>query len=571
VAGLAGSASAQTVVSADITTNTTWTTTGSPYILARPIFVKNDATLTILPGVVVRGQPRTAVPLQGSTAGTPGALIVTQSGRLVASASASNPIIMTTAATDNGVGDGVADDVDGNGFADTWEPGDTFLDDAPTTAPLAPFAKNGTQANTNLWGGLVLLGEAPTNLRACNALNEYGKAVVEGLTVPGFPAADATYGGVLPHDNSGILRYVSVRHAGDEIGAGNELNGITLAGVGDGTVLEFLEVYTNFDDGIEWFGGTVNGKNLVVSHVGDDSLDVDQGYTGINQFAFVVMNQCDLNNGGVFGSFSGDKGGEFDGDDFAPDAPAEQRCVNIRMGLEDPIPANPAQDVAGDQEPDPLDTPWPLSYPQFFNVTLIGSEQDAGADFTCVDDTSTNRGIQFRNGFAGEVHNSIIVNTGGETGIEDGGGGTPGWTSTNNATNDLLNVFCTTMDDGLGRGAREQTIIDNGDQLIPSIGGTLPGAANSVNAVTGTVLVKEDTTFDPTGNAAGKLVAALKSSPINPRPRVAFPPLPIGGCPAPGGDFVDPGATYRGAFASGAATQLWTDGWSVLSQGGLLD
>ena len=104
-----------------------------------------------------------------------------------------------------------------------------------------------------------------------------------------------------------------------------------------------------------------------------------------------------------------------------------------------------------------------------------------------------------------------------------------------------------------------------------TIGGVLPDAANSVNAVTGTVLVKEDTTFDPTGDAAGKLVAGLKSSPINPRPRVTFPSLPIGGCPAPAGDFVDPGATYHGAFASGAATQLWTDRWTVLSQGGLLD
>src|SRR5262245_59029086 len=164
-AGFSGSAMAQTIVSTDITANTTWNLAGSPYILQHAIFVKGGATLTILPGVVVRGQPRTAAP--GATqVGVPGSLIVTQTGRLVANASASNPIIMTTAATDNN-DDGVADDVAengglGDGFRDTWEPGDTFLDDTPTTAPLAPLDRAG-RGNVQLWGGLVILGNAPIN------------------------------------------------------------------------------------------------------------------------------------------------------------------------------------------------------------------------------------------------------------------------------------------------------------------------------------------------------------------------------------------------------------------------
>src|SRR5262245_4495325 len=167
-AGFSGSAMAQTIVSTNITTNTTWNLAGSPYILQTAIFVKDGATLTILPGVIVRGQPRTATP-GATTVGVPGSLIVTQTGRIVANASASNPIIMTTAATDNN-NDGIADDADNNGFRDTWEPGDTFLDDTPTTAPLAPLDRAG-RGNVQLWGGLVILGNAPINdARKCGIL-----------------------------------------------------------------------------------------------------------------------------------------------------------------------------------------------------------------------------------------------------------------------------------------------------------------------------------------------------------------------------------------------------------------
>jgi hypothetical protein len=561
-AGMASPAAAQTVVNADIAADTTWNLAGAPYILSRPIFVKNGATLTILPGVIVRGQPRTAAPVAGQTTGTPGALIVTQSGRLVANASASNPIIMTTAAVDND-NDGQADDVDAPiGFKDTWQPGDTFLDDTPTTAPLAPLAKGpagsvGFQSNVQLWGGLVILGNAPTNnANKCGV--GYGKCTIEGLTVPGFPAADATYGGVLPHDNSGILRYVSIRHAGDEIGNSNELNGLSLGGVGDGTTLEFIEVYANFDDGFEWFGGTVRGNHLLVSFAGDDMFDIDEGYTGVNQFLFGIMPFFNENDGGAYGSASGDKASEFDGDNFRPDAAALNDNVNTRA------------DVTGTV----FDaTPWPLSYPAMFNMTLIGATPDAGQHFTPVSapNFATKRGIQFRNGFAGEVHNTIVVNTGAETGIEVGTGtGAPGFNVTDNATNDLINLVCSTLDDGAALGANEQTVVQNGDALVVTIGGTLPAAANSVNPNPApNLLVNEDVTFDPTGNAAGKLAASLKPARINPRPRVVFPPLPVGGCPSPSGG-LDPAATYRGAFVPGAAAPLWTDTWTALFQGGLL-
>src|SRR5262245_20104219 len=213
LAGGAGTAMAQTSISTDVTTNTTWggAAVPCPVVLQSVIFVKN-ATLTILPGCLVRGQPRSGPVIAGNPVGSPGALVVTQTGRLNAVGSPTNPIIMTTAAVDNN-SDGVADDVDAPiGFEDEWQPGDLFLDDLPSTSPLSPLNTAGL-SNTALWGGLVLLGNAPTNLADKCGVG-YGKCTVEGLTVPGFPVADATYGGIEPHDNSGTLRYISIRHAG---------------------------------------------------------------------------------------------------------------------------------------------------------------------------------------------------------------------------------------------------------------------------------------------------------------------------------------------------------------------
>ncbi len=546
--GIAGVASAQTFVSTDVTTNTTWGAGAfpSPIILQNAIFVKNGATLTILPGTIVRGQPRTAAVLVNSTVGVPGSLIVTQAGRLVANGSPALPIVMTTAATDNN-NDGIADDADLNGFRDEFELGDTFLDDTPTTAPLAPLNKAGV-SNVSLWGGLVILGSAPTNMAAKGGVG-YGKATIEGLTVPGFPAADATFGGIEPHDNSGLLRYVSVRHAGDEIGLGNELNGVTLGGIGDGTTLENIEVYCNFDDGIEWFGGTVNGKNLAVFFVGDDMFDIDLGYTGINQFLFGIAPFFRENGGAAYGSASGDKASEFDGDDYRPDNAALNDNVNTRIDVTNAVV-------------DP--TPWPLSNPAMYNMTLIGATPDAGQFFTPANIPGTKRGIQFRNGFAGTVHNSIVVNTGAETGIEVGSGtGAPGFNVADNAAAGLLSLVCSTLDDGAAPGAAEIPVINNGNALNLALGGTAAGA----NVTNGTFagLTVEDQTFDPTGNAAGKIDSGVKPLPINPRPTGL---AGVGSCVPARGPGLEP-ATFRGAFLRTAPT-LWTTGWTAMNVGGLL-
>jgi hypothetical protein len=133
------------------------------------------------------------------------------------------------------------------------------------------------------WGGLVLLGRAPIN--NC-----------PGTTAPGTPQCEAQvegtnafFGGNAPSDSSGSMSYVRVQHSGFRILENNELNGITLAGVGTGTNFDHIQVHNSSDDGIEWFGGTVNGRYLVLTGNDDDSLDTDQGYTGSNQFIIAIQ------------------------------------------------------------------------------------------------------------------------------------------------------------------------------------------------------------------------------------------------------------------------------------------
>jgi hypothetical protein len=105
---------------------------------------------------------------------------------------------------------------------------------------------------------------------------------VAALQIEGIPAEDTwgLYGGSDSDDNSGIFKYISIRHGGALIGEGNEINGLTLGGVGAGTEIDNIEVVANVDDGIEFFGGTVDASNLLVWAQGDDAIDIDQAYSG---------------------------------------------------------------------------------------------------------------------------------------------------------------------------------------------------------------------------------------------------------------------------------------------------
>ncbi|MCE7033211.1 hypothetical protein LY625_11395 [Lysobacter sp. GX 14042] len=156
-------------------------------------------------------------------------------------------------------------------------------------APIVMTSRQSVEGSTNedsigQWGGLVLLGRAP--IANCTGGITPGaaecEAEVEGVS-------GAYYGGNDANDSTGTLRYVRVMHSGFEVLPDVELNGITLAGLGDGTTVEYVQVHNSSDDGFEWFGGTVNSRYLLATGNDDDSFDTDTGFTGAVQFGVIVQ------------------------------------------------------------------------------------------------------------------------------------------------------------------------------------------------------------------------------------------------------------------------------------------
>ena len=131
------------------------------------------------------------------------------------------------------------------------------------------------------WGGIIINGRAPINSGA--------EAMGEGNT--------GAYGGSDPTDDSGSLRYVVVAYAGFEITSKNELNAVAFQGVGSGTTVDYLHVHMGKDDGIEFFGGTVGVKHVLLSGIGDDNIDWTDGWQGKAQFVAAVQYDVDADNG----------------------------------------------------------------------------------------------------------------------------------------------------------------------------------------------------------------------------------------------------------------------------------
>jgi len=192
------------------------------YLLRYTTSIASGATLTIQAGTVIKGDRDTK-----------GTLVVQPGGRIDASGTKERPIVLTSSAP---IGQ--------------RQPGD--------------------------WGGVVILGRAPTNHHDSSGRSV--QARIEGLTKGG------QYGGQDAEDNSGTLRYVRIEYSGDEIAPNNEINGLSLGGVGRGTVLDHILVRNTADDCFEFFGGTVDAKYLVCQDPGDDAFDWDFGYTGRLQF-----------------------------------------------------------------------------------------------------------------------------------------------------------------------------------------------------------------------------------------------------------------------------------------------
>ena len=265
---IATTASAATIeVVDDLVGDITWTA-DNEYILTKTILVLPGSTLTIQPGTIIRGVSRNE-----SDSGQAGSLVITRDARIFATGTALKPIIFTAL---NNIAGPVAD------------------------LPYGVFGKS----VRGQWGGLIILGRAPNNLVE-NSTNRF----IEGL--PEAPYTE--FGGNQYNHSSGYISYVSISHGGDVLGADNEINGLTLGSVGRGTTIQYVEIYSNLDDGCEIFGGTVNIRFMAIAFCGDDGLDTDYGWTGYVQYLFIILSE--ENSAGDHGS---EQDSGKDGDDSVP-------------------------------------------------------------------------------------------------------------------------------------------------------------------------------------------------------------------------------------------------------------
>ncbi len=469
------------------------------YILDKKIYIPAGQTIAIAPGTVIKG----------ATAATPSeatALVIERGGKIIASGTESCPIVFTAQ----------ADPMDG-----------TYA-----------------ISNASKWGGLVLLGKASNNLTfAINGPYVPGAgngklAVADGLGVlEGFatsniqdrfgvmqnnnnPVAGETAGSFDDNDNSGIVRYVSIRHSGAFLAVGNEINGITLGSVGRGTTLEHIEIVSCGDDNIELFGGTVNIKYITTLFGNDDMLDWDLGWSGKAQFIFGM--KSDLTS-----SVDSDNGMETDSDD--------NKSNNL-----------------------------PRSHPIIYNATLIGNAKAVGTS-----DNSALAAINAKELTEGEIYNSIFANfreglnlvksLGAGRTYPAGGEAWHNWSNiagpasaTNGNGSQSLKVVCNTFvgcANPLTNGANSAgpgtaitsgadftqfTVTDKNDILV---GNTLPGFDYNftVNTTTNVFTAKNDVTPNPA--------------------------LSVSGCPvAPFDGFFEP-AAFRGAFSS-VNGENWLSNWT---------
>ncbi len=171
--------------------------------------------------------------------------------------------------------------VTGNDFL-AVQRGSKIFAEGTVNAPVVftgPFTANDPSAGAGNWGGLVINGQAPINICDDSVPFEQCEDIGEG--------GSGNFGGNIPDDSSGVLKYVRVQFGGFRINDEDELNGIAFQAVGSGTVVDHVQVHANEDDGIEFFGGTVNAKHLVLTGIKDDSLDWTHGWNGSVQYLVV--------------------------------------------------------------------------------------------------------------------------------------------------------------------------------------------------------------------------------------------------------------------------------------------
>ena len=483
----ASAGAAEINISGNIAASTTWTS-NNRYNLIGQVFVLPGAQLTIQPGTVI-----------ASDVG--GSLAITRGARIQAVGTQTSPIIFTSKAD-------VA----------TWAKGN------PTTGSWRPVC--------NEWGNLTIMGRGyiSENAVAGNTAspNANNVAPMEGLIAAGPGDTNVIYGGGNDDDDSGSLAYCSFRYGGKVVALTNELNGLSLGGVGRETIIDHMEIMNNVDDGIEIWGGTVNLKYFSIWNVGDDSLDIDQGWRGKAQFGLIVQG---YSANAAQGSGTGDNCIEIDG--------AEQSDYQ------------------------------PVTTGTMYNLTVIGNP---GSNAT--GSNGGDHAIAYRDGARVQIRQSIFMDLGerlvaidnvdGDGGAGYGFNGTLAWadtwttaytaTSTVNAPANP-SLFYRSQTSGMLNEIKDTVVFNNINTAAyteATARGVFGASNNNVQATTLPIAaITRGAVVNPTITLAVKPVISLD-------PRAANNAITSIGT-APSDDFFTP-VNYRGAFSS---TENWLCGWTA--------
>lgn len=483
---VSSSIAAEVLVSADIATSTTWTKNNS-YNLQGQRYILPGATLTIQAGTVI------ASDLGGS-------LAVTRDARIVCVGTKQEPVIFTSKLD-------VATWIAGNPKTGTW------------------------RAVANEWGNVTVMGRGyigkygagaiATNTATPNAGNY---ANMEGLTASGSGDTRTFYGGGNDMDDSGSFEYVSLRYGGKVVGLGNELNGLSLGGVGKLTVIDHIEIMNNVDDGIEIWGGTVDMKYVTVWNIGDDSFDVDHGWRGRVQFGLMVSGYC------IPGAASGSG---------FPDSLFEM-------------------DGAAKSDAQPVTTA------AFYNMTAVGQPLSGKAATKWRD----NARAQFRNSIIMDIGKEVVKfdNTDGEATDGQTGYGYNGtlswidtWTTNYNvysavnpfanpaaaytaqANGKLIdfrdNVFFNNVNSAAYTEANARAVFATTNNNVLATALPIAAITRGPNVISGTVVVNQVLLLDP--RATNNALTSVESAPNN--------------------GYYNP-VTYRGAFGP---NENWLCGWTA--------
>ncbi|NJC26351.1 T9SS type A sorting domain-containing protein [Neolewinella antarctica] len=449
------------VTDADLTaeSDVTWTA-GNEYVLNGLVFLETGGKLTIEAGTVIRGAAQGNI-TNGDLAST---LIISRGAQIFANGTAEAPIIFTAE----------SDDLN--------SPDDLEARDR------------------QLWGGLIILGSA-------TIASPGGQNNIEGIKA----TEDRTeYGGTDDDDNSGVLNYVSIRHGGAALAPGDEINGLTLGGVGSGTTIDYVEVYANFDDGIEWFGGTVKVNHAATAFCGDDGFDYDLGWRGGGQYWFSLQS----------GAQNTGRAGEHDGAD--PDGQA------------------------------------PFSNPTIVNATYVGIGQDAvavGGEAGDGNNDGLAYAVYFRDNAGGTYANSIFYDfNSAAIAIEDRTDNTEDDTYARLLAGDLTlqNNYFFNFGRGTGTAADIFVAIDQGGAIVPA------SSAEFVSRLVAAGNVVADPEFNNDDRDGGA---------FDPRPSAFSPAANAGSSFAIAGYDT---TNYVGAFAPGNGDENgnWLMGWSAITETG---